>query len=146
RLRACERRVGETAKAAGRELLQGVTAESLSRQLAEAAELEKEIADHSSHLVCVDLVGTVRGRMEAFPRIRAGEFDGLPAIVVLLSLHPLGRGIPLASGRRSKIEWPIEAIEQAQTCATALVSLPGWYPYWVRWPAGGQNPSLKSVE
>jgi hypothetical protein len=144
RLRACEHRAKEAAKAAGCQLLQGVTVESLKRQLAEAVELEVEMASYSSQLLRDDLVGTVRRRLEAFPRIIAGDFDELPPIVWLLTLHSLGGGIPLASGRSSKIEWPIEAIAQAQCCATALVSVPGWYPYWVAGPVPGQKPSLNT--
>ncbi len=137
RLRACEQRVIETASRAGRQLLDGVTEETLQEQLLEAQRLEAEIDNYSSHVLRDDLVGTVRRRIQAFPRIKAGEFDDLPPLVWIETLRPLGRDLPLSSGGTLKVEWSLEAIHQAQTCAAALVGVPGWYPYWRGRPTPG---------
>lgn len=133
RLRGCEKREVAAARAAGRALLDGVTEENLRKQLIEAEQLDAEIASRPPSLLlrAGEATRVVRRRIEVFPQIKAGKMDHLPPIMQVLTLHPLGRDLPMSSGGRLKVEWSREAIEQARLDAAALVSVPSWYAYWV---------------
>lgn len=132
RLRACEKREADAARAAGRALLDGVSEESLSKQLIAAEEFDTEISSLPPSRLLRPGAATqvVRRRIEVFRQIRAGKLDQLFPIVSVRTLSPLGRDLPMSPGGRLKIEWPQEAIEQSRPDGAALVSLPGWYPFW----------------
>ncbi len=134
RLRACEQRVAETAEKAARLLLAGATEAGLEDQLREAEQLEAEIRGGGYSGSAVpgpgELVATVLWRMQLVSRIKAGEFADLAPIVFICTRHPLGRDLAVGSGESFKISWGRHALRQARADAAALVSVPGWYPYW----------------
>lgn len=133
RFRGCKEREVTAARAAGHALLNGVSEESLRKQLVEAERLDAEIASlPPSRLLPAGAAAHIaRRRIEVFPQIRAGKMDPLPPLVQVLTRSSLGRDLPMSSGGRLKVEWSREAVEQSRPAAAALLSLPGWYPYWV---------------
>jgi len=134
-MRACERRVNEAAREAGDALTKNITEQQLREQLLEAKAIQAEIgAAAPGPLFREDLVGTVQRRIDVYPRIKAGDFDDRSPLVWVETLRPLGRELPLSPGGSLKIEWPLKAIQGAQSNAAALVSVPVWYPLWVGFP------------
>jgi len=116
-------------------LIKNITEQQLREQLLEAKALQAELdAAAPGQLFRDNLVGTVQRRIEVYPRIKAGEFNDRSPLVWVETLRPLGRELPLSPGRSLKIEWPLQAIQGAQSSAAALVSVPGWYPLWVGFP------------
>ncbi len=116
-------------------MIKNITEQQLREQLLEAKALQAELdAAAPGQLFRDNLVGTVQRRIEVYPRIKAGEFNDRSPLVWVETLRPLGRELPLSPGRSLKIEWPLQAIQGAQSSAAALVIVPGWYPLWVGFP------------
>jgi hypothetical protein len=133
-MRACERRVTEAARKAGDALIKNITEQQLRKQLLEAKALQAEIGAAAPGQLFRDDIGTVQRRIDVYPRIQAGEFNDRSPLVWVETLRSLGRDLPLSPGGSLKIEWPLKAIQAAQSSAAALVSVPGWYPLWVGFP------------
>src|SRR5262249_42299152 len=131
RLRACETRAAATARRAAQALLAGVTEMTLREQLAAAKELDAELATHS---YLTDSLSVVRQRIEIFPKIVAGDFDHLPPIVRTITSYSAGLEIPLLT--QSSFPFPInvDAALSGASKSAALISMPGWAPYWIGAP------------
>ncbi len=130
RLRDCEQRVSDTAKNAASSILASASGVALKEQLEVAQQLEVEMMSYPGHLSPGELIAIVRGRIELVSRIKAGEFGGLAPIVFVRTRHPVGHDLALGEGESFKISWGRHALGRARADAAALVSVPGWYPFW----------------
>lgn len=140
RLRDCEQRVSDTAKNAAASILASASEVALKEQLEMAQQLEAEMMSYPGYLSPGELITIVRRRIDLVSRIKAGEFDGLAPMVFVRTRHPLGRALALGEGETLKISWGRDALSRARADAAALVSVPGWYPFWEASPAG-QKPA-----
>src|ERR1700687_759237 len=91
----------------------------------------------------------VLSRASVIRRLQSSPITGLPTADARARLAWLGPNrVPAVPGKGTgqivleqlspggslKIEWPLKAIQAAQSSAAALVSVPGWYPLWVGFP------------
>jgi hypothetical protein len=131
RLRDCEKRVNDAARVAAAALLATASDTALKEQIQMARELA---TDYPGHISLTEVSAMLNRRADIAAQIRAGRFDKHPPIVVIRMRHVLGRDFAVGESESLTLSWGRNALGQAKADAAALVSLPGWYSYWVNGP------------
>ena len=139
-------RVTRAAKATGESILAGLTAETFVReQTGQIKQMCSEIDPATNSYMVSHLRHILEQRLALFPRIKAGEFDQLPPLMLIGNSTHVGRATmsgPMMQTGGSKVSFPVLPLPPNLPLRGAyILGVPAWFPYW-----RGDTGQVKKIE
>jgi hypothetical protein len=134
-MKPIRRRLTEAAKATGDCILAGLSAETFAQeQRAQVENLCSEIDEATNSYIVRHLRQLLEQRLALFPRVKSGEFDELPPLMLVSDSTHIGKATlsgPMMQAGGSTVRFSIPPLPPNLPLRGAyILGVPSWYPYW----------------
>ena len=128
-------KVAKAAKATGDSILAGLVEGTFAQeQTAQVEQLCSELGEATNSYMVSHLRHILKQRLGLFPRIKAGEFDQLPPLMLIGNSTHVGRATlsgPMMQTGGSTVSFPVFPFHTNLPLRSAyILGVPAWYPLW----------------
>lgn len=128
-------KVAQAAKATGDSILAGLVEDTFAQeQTAQVEHLCSELDEATNSYMVHHLRHILEQRLALFPRIKAGEFDQLPPLMLIGNSTHVGSATlsgPMMQTGGSTVSFPVFPLSPNLPLRGAyILGVPAWYPYW----------------